>query len=197
MEKRVSQVYTPEEYLAREEAAEYKSEYRDGQIVAMSGGSLDHSLIAGNIHNALYQALENTPCQVHGSDLRLLIQKRRVYTYPDVMVICGRPQFAPDRTDTVINPVVLVEVLSPSTREYDRVEKFRLYKQLDSLEEYLLVDSERVHVTRLAREGENKWTIEMFDNLEDVVHLTSVDCDVPLSRMYLKVEFENQDPPGA
>ncbi len=188
MEKRAERLYTPEEYLAMEEAADYKSEYRDGRIVAMSGGSLNHSLIAGNIHNALYQALENKPCQVHGSDLRLHIQRRRLYTYPDLMVICGKPQFVKGRTDTVTNPVLLVEVLSPSTRDYDRVQKFASYKQIDSLQEYLLVDSERVHVTRLAREG-SKWTIEMFDELDDTVHLQSIDCEIPLRRMYLKVDF--------
>ncbi len=135
MRQPAKRIYTPEEYLAREEAAEYKSEYDNGEIIALAAGSRDHSLIEGNIHTTLNLALRSKPCEVHGSDLRLYIERSQLYTYPDVMVICGPPQFFEERNDTVINPIVIVEVLSPSTREYDRVKKFARYKQLDSLRE--------------------------------------------------------------
>ena len=195
----VKRFYTPEEYLALEEAADYKSEYYDGEIFAMAGGSFNHNLIASNITIALGNALEAKPCRVVGSDMRLHVKRNGranlvgEYTYPDVMVICGRPEFVPGRNDTVMNPILIVEVLSPSTRDYDRVKKFALYKQLDSLREYVLVDSEQVHVTLLRRiEGTDKWTIEMYDDVEAVLQLESVDVQIPLRRMYNKVEFESE-----
>ncbi len=189
MQESQTKGYTPEEYLAREEQADYKSEYRDGEIVALAGGSRNHALIQTNIITALGQGLEKRPCEVYASDLRVHVARSRLYTYPDVMVICGKPEFVPGRDDTVTNPILLVEVLSPSTRDYDRVRKFSYYKRLDSLQEYLLVDSEQVHVTRLTRTEGNQWTIEMFDDLDDTVPLQSLSIDIPLRRIYSKVEF--------
>lgn len=185
--------YTPDEYLAYEQAAESKSEYWHGEIYAMAGGSRSHNLIQGNTITVLNVALERKPCEVYPSDMRLLVKRNGLYTYPDVMVVCGKVDFAPGRTDTVTNPVVIVEVLSPSTRDYDRVEKFARYKQLDSLQEYILVDSERVHVTHLRREpGNQRWSIEMYDDLEDALLLESIGVELPLRRLYHKVEFEQR-----
>lgn len=181
---------TPEEYLVREAAAEYKSEYYQGEIRAMAGGSADHSLISVNVTAELRTQLENTPCRVFNSDMRLLVEKRGDYTYPDAMVICGKIEFPPGRADVVTNPIVIVEVLSPATRQYDLIDKFALYKQMDSLQEYVLVDSERVHVTLLRRESAtNKWTIEMLDGLGHVLVLDSLGLRIPLARLYDKVEF--------
>ncbi len=183
-------LYTPAEYLALEAAADYKSEYDNGQIVALAGGSSNHNLIAINVASSLNVALEARPCRVYGSDMRLSVEHSGLYTYPDVMVVCGRPRFLEGRTDTVENPVLIVEVLSASTREYDRIKKFARYKQLESLREYLLVDSEQVHVTRLAKlEPSDKWTIEMYDDLDAAAHLDALDLELPLRRMYSKVEF--------
>jgi Uma2 family endonuclease len=185
--------YTAEEYLALEEAADYKSEYYQGEIFAMAGGTRNHSLITANTTTALNNALEAKPCEVHMSDLRLHVKRNGLYTYPDVMVICGRPEFVQGRNDTVTNPILIVEVLSPSTRDYDRVKKFALYKQLESLREYVLVDSEQVHVTLLRRiEGSDRWTIELYDDPETVLEFESVECQIPLRRMYYKVEFESE-----
>lgn len=183
--------YTPEEYLALEETAEYRSEYDQGEIFAMAGGSYNHSVIKGNTEAALRQALAKKPCEVHSSDLRLNVKRRGYYTYPDVMVICGKVEFVAGRTDTVTNPVLIVEVLSPSTREYDRVTKFARYKQLASLREYVLVDSEQVHVTLLRLEA-GKWVIELYDELDQVVKLESVGCKIALQQLYDKVEFEQK-----
>ncbi len=180
--------YTPIEYLVRERAADYRSEYRDGDIVAMAGGSSNHSLVASNLIRALGNALDNQPCRVYTSDMRLLVRRHGLYTYPDVMVVCGQPDFTDETQDTLTNPTLVVEVLSPSTREYDLVKKFALYKAIPSLREYVLVDSERVHATVLRR-TEGKWFIEMYDDRADTATLESVSCALPLEQVYRKIEF--------
>lgn len=183
--------YTPEEYLAMEPAADYKSEFFQGEIFALAGGSFNHNLIVGNSFKALSLVLDKKPCRVLMSDMRLLVERNGLYTYPDMMVVCGKVEFVPGRNDTLTNPVVIVEVLSPSTREYDRVKKFALYKQLGSLREYLLVDSEQIHVTHLRRtETGSAWTIEMYDDPQALFNLDSIGCQITLAQIYDKVEFE-------
>jgi len=182
--------YTPEEYLAREAQAEYKSEYYDGEIRMMAGGSEDHSVIQGNIITELNNGLVRKPCKVYTSDMRLLVKRRRAYTYPDAMVICGKTEFQTGRTDVVTNPLVIVEVLSPSTREHDRVEKFALYRQIESLREYVTVDSERVVVSILRRAPDNKWTIELMMRPTEMLALESLELEIPIEKLYAKVEFE-------
>lgn len=183
--------YTPEEYLAREEKAEYKSEYHDGEIRMMSGGTPEHSSIAVNVIITLGSALAGGPCRVFNSDMRLLVAPRGDYTYPDVMVVCGKLELQPGRRDVVTNPTVLFEILSASTREYDRIEKFRLYKEIETLREYVLVDSERVVVSVLRREMETgKWTIEILNDLHDVLILESLNLEIPLSHIYTGIDFQ-------
>lgn len=196
MLQRLKKFYTPEEYLALEASAAYKSEYFQGEIFAMAGGSSNHNLIAVNIASALNVGLDQAPCRVYGSDMRLLVEANGLYTYPDVMVVCGKPQFLKGRNDTVINPILIVEVLSPSTHAYDRVKKFSMYREIDSLRGYLLVDSEQVHVTYLERASRRgRWFIEMLDRAEAVVNMKAIDCELALSRMYSKVEFEQSATP--
>ena len=190
MSQVVRQTYTPVEYLALEEAAEIRSEYDAGEIRAMAGGSRHHSLIIGNIHRRLHQGLETGDCEIHMSDMRLLVARHDLYTYPDVMIICGPVEFMPERDDTVTNPTLLIEVLSPSTREYDRVKKFGIYKTLPSLREYLLVDSERVHVTHLQRLSNGKWTVDMVNDLADVLTLESIGCTLTLQQIYRRLQFD-------
>ncbi|CAG0981690.1 hypothetical protein ANRL3_02172 [Anaerolineae bacterium] len=138
-------------------------------------------------------AVDKKPYRVLMSDMRLLVKRNGLYTYPDVMIVCGKVELVPGRNDTLTNPVIIVEVLSPSTREYDRVKKFALYKPLDSLREYLLVDSEQIHVTHLRRaDPESAWTIEMYDDLQTVLHLDSVGCDLALAQIFDRVEFETK-----
>lgn len=183
--------YTPEEYLAREEKAEYKSEYYDGEIVMMSGGTPEHSSIAVNVMIALGNALAKKPCRVFNSDMRLLVSRRGDYTYPDAMVICGKIELQVGRRDVVTNPIVIVEVLSASTREHDRIEKFKPYKQIPSLREYVLVDSERLVVFVLRREEDTgKWTIEIMNNLTDILVLESLHIEIPLTQIYAKIDFQ-------
>ncbi|MCX7839692.1 MAG: Uma2 family endonuclease [Anaerolineae bacterium] len=180
---------TPEEYLAMEEKADHKSEYFQGEIFALAGGSSNHNLITGNTYTALRLVLKGKPCRVYISDMRLLVKRNGLYTYPDVMVVCGQVEFLEGRNDTITNPIVIVEVLSPSTYNYDRVKKFALYKQLDSLREYLLVDSEQVHVTLLRRLESGLWTIEMYDDREAIVRLESLGCEISVAAMYEQIEF--------
>ena len=189
MLRRKKSQFTAQEYLAMEEVAEYKSEFYGGEIFALAGGTADHSLIGGNLVHTLNGLLDRSPCRVFTSDMRLHIQGSGLYTYPDVMVICSKVQFVERRTDTVINPLLIVEVLSESTRDYDRGVKFDLYKQIPSLQEYVLIESERARVECYRRTADDRWTIEAFDGLDAVSLFESISCEVPLRRIYHKVSW--------
>jgi Uma2 family endonuclease len=180
--------FTAAEYLAMEAVAPYKSEYHRGEIFALSGGSADHSLVQANVGRALGNALESTPCRVFTSDLRIHVKSDDLYTYPDVSVVCGEIRYHPRRTDTITNPILIVEVLSPSSREYDRGAKFAMYKQIPSLREYVLVDSEQARVECLRRR-EGEWTVAMFDGLDATCQSESLDCEIPLRFIYQKVTW--------
>jgi Uma2 family endonuclease len=181
--------FTPTEYLAMEEVADYKSEFYGGEIFALSGGSADHSLIAGNLIFALNGLLDAGPCRVFNSDMRLHIQRSGLFTYPDVMVVCGKLKFVERRDDTLLNPLLIIEVLSESTRDYDRGAKFGFYKQIPGLQEIVLVESKAAHVECYRRAGDDKWTIDAYDGLDAVAPLESVGCDVPLRSFYHRVSW--------
>ena len=181
-------IFSPEEYLAMEQVAEYKSEYYNGEIFAMSGGTPDHNKIAVKFASELDRQLRGKPCDVFNSDQRVFIKKSEMFTYPDVMVVCGKYEFAPKRKDSIANPIVLVEVLSESTRAYDRGAKFNFYKQIPTLQEYVLVESESARVERYRRAGD-LWTIETYDDLDAVVRLDSIDCEISLKQIYHKVSW--------
>jgi len=181
--------FTPAEYLALERAAEIKSELIDGHIVAMSGVSREHSLVAINLASHLNRQLEHRPCEVHGSDLRVRVSNTGLYTYPDVSVVCGEPEFEDEHFDTLLNPTVIFEVLSPSTEAYDRGEKFARYRRLASLREYVLVAQDRPRVERFTRQGE-AWVLTAFDEIEAVVELSSIGCALSLGEIYAKVRFD-------
>ncbi|HXW00748.1 MAG TPA: Uma2 family endonuclease [Anaerolineae bacterium] len=183
--------YSPEEYLALEEAVDYRSEYYQGEIFAMSGGSANHNRIVGNIYITLREALEGKSCESFITDMRLLVKKSGLYTYPDVMVVCGKLKFVKGRTDTLTNPVVIVEVLSESTQGYDRGAKFELYRAIDTLQDYVLIDQARVHVEYFRRLEDGRWLLAEFNELEAVLQLESVAVEIPLSRMYQRVEWES------
>ncbi len=181
--------FTPTEYLAMETVADYKSEYYNGEIFAMSGGTTDHSLVAVNLTVELGTRLAATPCRVFNSDMRLNVEHSGLYTYPDVMVICGKIELVKRRDDTVTNPVLIVEVLSASTRDYDRGAKFNFYKQISTLQEHVMVESERPHVECYRRTGDDKWLVEIHDDLDATVKLESVACEFTLRRVYNKVSW--------
>ena len=181
-------LYTPEEYLIKEREAESKSEYRDGDIVAMPGASRQHNLIAGNIFGELYVQLLNNSCEVYINDMRVKVSDTGLYTYPDVVVVCDEPYFEDNNFDTLLNPTVIVEVLSPSTETYDRNEKFTSYQTLVSLQEYVLVSQNNRNVEQYLRKGK-EWSLSVFRSVEDVIQLASIECKLALRAIYAKVKF--------
>jgi Uma2 family endonuclease len=185
----LKQVFTPAEYLAMEEVAEYKSEYYAGEIFALSGGTIDHSSVAGSFVAQLSQLLEAKPCHVFNSDMRLLVERSGLYTYPDAMVIYGKIKLVQKRNDVVTNPVLIVEVPSESTRDYDRGAKFNFYKQIPTLQEYVLVESEQPRVECYRRAADDKWLAEMYDSLDAILKVESIACEIPLRRIYNKVSW--------
>jgi Uma2 family endonuclease len=185
--------FTPEQYLALERKAEVKSEYFDGDIRAMAGTTRVHNLIAGNIYRVVSSRLLDRPCEVYFSDIRVHVGPARTFTYPDVVVVCGEPQFKDAELDTLLNPIVIVEVLSPSTEADDRGRKFASYRRLASLQEYVLVAQDRACVERYTRQGD-EWLLTELNGLEDVLRLASIDCEVPLREVYAKVPLVLEDP---
>jgi Uma2 family endonuclease len=185
---------TPEQYLAAERAAEFRHEYYNGQIYAMSGGSYRHGQIIGNLTTELNNALKRRPCSVVPNDLRLRVSPDGLYTYPDVIVICGEPRFADDQHDTLLNPALIVEVLSPSTEAYDRGFKSAQYRTVESLQEYALVSQLEPRVEVFRRQSGGHWLLSEAIGLEAVCHFESLDCAVPLAEIYAKVTFSPDDP---
>ena len=179
---------TPEEYLLKEREAEFKSEFRDGQIIAMPGASRHHCLISGNIFAELHIQLRDGHCEVYMNDMRVKIPKRGIYTYPDVVVVCDEPLFEDDHFDNLLNPTVIVEVLSPSTEDYDRNEKFSSYQTIESLQEYILVAQDDVHVEQHVRKN-GKWDLTIFTSLNDLLQLGSIACQLAIKAIYEKVRF--------
>ncbi|KJH70559.1 Uma2 family endonuclease [Aliterella atlantica] len=182
--------YTPAEYLELEEKAESKSEYIDGQIFPMAGGSINHNRIALNLSSALNFAFKQQDFEVFMGDVRLWIPDRQIYTYPDVMVIEGKPNYYDNRTDTLTNPVVIAEVLSKSTQGYDRQAKFADYRTIASFQEYLLIDQNRLYVEHYAKTGAKRWEFQQYDVEDEVISLTSIPFQISLTDLYNKVNFD-------
>lgn len=181
---------SPEEYLAFDRSADGKSEYLDGEMFAMSGGSHAHSLIAVNLARELSGALRERPCRVFGSDLRVVVEATGLYTYPDLSIVCGKPDFGPDDPkDTLRNPTLLIEVLSPSTENYDRSKKFEHYRAIPSLREYVVVAQDRAFVERLLRRDDGVWEFTEFRGLDASITLASIGVTLPFAEIYEKVEL--------
>lgn len=180
---------TEHEYLRRERAAEFKSEFYRGETFAMAGASFGHTLICSNLVGRLQQLLRGRNCTVHQSDLRVKVQASGLYTYPDVVVVCGEPQFIDDVQDTLLNLKVLIEVLSESTEAYDRGVKGRMYREIPSLDEYVVVSQMEPFVETLLRQPEGAWLQRSAGSLEGELHLESLGVRIPLSEIYRQVEF--------
>jgi Uma2 family endonuclease len=180
--------YTPDEYLARERGAPFKSEYRDGHIFAMVGTTSRHNLITGNVHALLWTTFRGGPCRAFVADLRVRIERGNHYVYPDVAALCEEPRFQDGVLDTLMNPALVVEVLSESTEAYDRGEKFAAYRQIETLREYVLIAQDRVAVDRYRRNGD-LWTLTSFDSVDGVLELDSVGAPLPLAEIYEGVEL--------
>ena len=182
--------YTPEQYLEIERNADYKSEYLSGEMFAMAGSTEQHALITWNISGELRSLFKGRPCKAYSPDLRVQVTGSGLYTYPDVVVLCGKPRFADSHLDTLLNPNVIVEVLSPSTEAFDRGEKFAHYRKLDTLTDYILVAQDKVRVEHFVRQPNNDWLLHAADGLEEVITLESIDCRLSLSEIYDKVSFD-------
>lgn len=191
MVQRALKRFTAEEYLAQEEVATTRSEYYRGQIYAMSGGTPNHNTIVSNVGGELRQALRRKPCQSFVADQRLLVNQNGLYTYPDAMVVCGEVQLAPGQRDTLVNPVLIVEVLSDATRGYDCGEKFKLNRAIPTLQHYILVDQASVQV-EYYRKHNNEWIIESYMRVNDafIVKLNDGEVKLRLRDLYDKVDFE-------
>lgn len=183
---------TPEQYLDLERKATSKSEYLSGHIYVMAGASREHNLITVNISGELRAQLKGRPCETYVNDMRLKVSSTGLYTYPDVAVVCDDPRFEDNHLDTLLNPLVLVEVLSPSTEAYDRGEKFAHYRRLESLGEYVLVAQDRVRVEVYLRQGE-QWLLRELSDLDSVLNLASINCDISLGEIYARVEFPDNE----
>ncbi len=187
---------TPEQYLEAEREADFKSEYFSGQIFAMAGGTPEHSAIGTNIAGELRSRLRGKPCQVYNSDLRVTVMQSGLKTYPDVTVVCGEQYFHPLDTNSLINPTVIIEVLSGSTESYDRGAKWTLYQGLDSLQEYVLVSAGTPRVERFTRQDNGLWLYESVGGLDAEIRLESLEITLPLAEVYERVTFPAPLEPG-
>ncbi len=187
MSWRPTTLLSPAEYLELERKAETKSEYFEGEMFAMAGASRRHGLIVVNVAAELRRQLKGRPCEAYVSDMRLRVSPSGLYTYPDVVAVCGEAEFADDQKDTLLNPNLIVEVLSDSTRDYDRGEKFQHYRSLPSLREYLTIAQDALHVEHWTRQPEDRWLLTEFGDLGKSVQLDSVGCVLSLAEVYDKV----------
>ncbi|MFN0101265.1 MAG: Uma2 family endonuclease [Bryobacteraceae bacterium] len=180
---------TEAEYLAIEAKAEFKSEFFQGEMFAMAGASPDHNRIQGDFFNELSNRLEQCGCEVFTSDARIRVAAIGLYTYPDISIARGGAQFLDGVTGTLLNPAVIVEVLSPSTEAYDRGAKFQRYRALSSITEYILVSQDAPLVEVLSRNADETWTPRSYSGLSDSCRIESLDIEVPLARIYRRVQF--------
>jgi len=190
MSHEVKTYVSPEEYLAIERAAEYKSEYVNGEVFAMTGASRKHNLIAGNIYGELRQQLKGKPCEAYPGEMRVKAPAARSYVYPDIVVVCGEPQFEDSYFDTLLNPTMAVEVLSKSTQSYNRLAKSAYYRTIDSLVEYLLVSQEEYRVEQYVKQADARWLLSDVRSLESVIELKSIDCSLALRDLYDRISID-------
>jgi len=181
--------YMPEEYLELEETAEYKSEYRDGEIIPLTGGTTNHNKIAGNFYAYSKFALRGQDYDIYIGDVRLWIPRYRQYTYPDVMVIQAEPLYTGTGTTTIMNPLLIVEVLSKSTKNYDLGDKFIYCRSIPEFKEYILIDQTRYHVMQYTKTDDSKWLLTEHESEQAILELSSVESQINLSEIYERVDF--------
>ncbi len=185
--------YTPDEYFAIEEHAEYRSEYFDGEIFAMAGGTANHNRITVALSRILDEAFEKDgTCEVFSENIRLQIQPNRRYTYPDIMIVCGKPDFVKNRNDTMTNPKVIIEVLSDSTEAYDRGRKFAEYRKLATLCEYVLIEQNQTHIESFVKEDNGTWRLYEYDDMAGEFPFISLGIVIPIQRIYRRVDFSQE-----
>ncbi len=188
------QTWTVEQYLDMERASEEKHEFLDGEIYLISGASRNHNAIQVAGTATLYQQLRKRPCFVFGSDMRVKVNATGMYTYPDFSLGCGEAQIEDEHQDTLLNPTVIVEILSPSTERYDRGKKFQHYRSLELLREYVLIAQDSPRVERYTRQADNQWLLADAVGLDATLTLDSIGAALALADVYEKVSFESETP---
>lgn len=182
--------YTPEEYLELEEQAEYKSEYKDGEIVPMAGGTTNHNKIALNFYKKFPLTVQGQEYDIYISDVKLWIPRYRIYTYPDVIVVKGEPVYEGNSTTTITNPLLIVEVLSKTTKNYDKTDKFKYYRSISEFQEYIMIDQYTLSVEQYAKKVEGEWSFKEYETEDAVLVLNSVEFQLSLKDIYERVNFE-------
>lgn len=188
-----SKTTTRKAYLCSERNADVKSEFLDGEIFAMAGASREHNLIAANIVRELGNQLLDRPCNAYSSDLKVRIERVNTYTYPDITVACDPEQFEDRHRDVLLNPLVIIEILSESTEAYDRGRKFAHYQFIPSLLEYILISQHLPRVERFIRQKDATWIYSRYDGMNDIVSIESVGCELAVSEIYRKISFVEGD----
>jgi Uma2 family endonuclease len=183
---------TPEEYLEFERKADERHEYFNGEIFAMSGAKRNHNKIATNISGLIWQHLKGKDCESYSNDMRVFVPKTGLYTYPDVVVVCGEPKFQDKVFDTLLNPTLLIEVLSESTESYDRGKKFQHYRSIESLREYVLVSQDEARIEKYLKQGDGFWVLSEAFGLDAKIKFDSIDCEIALSEVFDKVNFSDE-----
>lgn len=188
--------YTTEaEYVERERISTEKHEYYDGEIFAMSGASESHNLIASNVNATLYTQLRGRGCRIYPSDMRIKVMRTGLNTYPDITLVCGKPEFTDmAKRDTLVNPTVIIEILSPSTERYDRGVKFQNYRTIETLKEYILIAQDKCHIERYTRHETNMWILTEAVGIESSLMLSSINCILSLTDTYELVDLAPVSP---
>lgn len=186
-------LFTPDEYLRLEREAEFKSEYLDGEIYAMSGGSSAHSVLTVNATGEVRTALKGRPCQPFSNDMKVETGPGGLYSYPDLTVVCGKPQYRDEHLDVLLNPTLIVEILSPTTEAFDRGMKWARYQQIESLREYLLVAQNAPRVELYTRQANDRWLLTIAKGLSAAIELSSIGCILSLSELYDRISFPPPD----
>jgi Uma2 family endonuclease len=181
---------TVEEYLEMEDASSEKHEFIGGEVFAMAGAGFPHNQITSNAHGEIWQFLKNKSCRVYGSDLKVHVKTEAGFVYPDLTIVCTGPQFLEGRNDCIINPSVLIEVVSFHTESYDRGKKFMLYRQLRSLQEYILISSLEMRVEKFSKAAANEWILKEYTRAEDFITIDTIGYQTTLAELYREVVFE-------
>jgi len=182
---------TPEEYLHFERQSETKHEYFDGEIFAMAGASRKHCKLSANLMRIIGNKLHQTKCNVYSNDFRVKIKETGLYTYPDVIITCGKEILEDQVKDTLLNPLILIEILSPSTEKYDRGKKFAHYRQIESLQNYVLISQEEPRIEVFQRQNNDQWLFLEKSGLENSIEIPAIDCMLSLMEVYDKVDFND------
>ena len=183
---------TPDEYLEFERKAEERHEYFNGEIFAMSGAKRNHNKAATNVSGLIWQHLKGKDCESYSNDMRVFVPRTGLYTYPDVVVVCGEPKFQDKVFDTLLNPTLLIEVLSESTESYDRGKKFQHYRSIESLQEYVLVSQDEARIEKYLKQGDGFWVLSEAVGLDSEIEFASIECRIALAEVFDKINFSDE-----